>query len=187
MSWSEPTAWHQAAAKLAQSEGRSQFPWLSWSLAFCLYSGVIIWGWLDADPAIRASIPKLMGIIVVGFGSMLCFGWILVRIGRSNTTTIREGGLVHGSRFKKRWIPWSRIEYFYIDEDRMEPWSFRFLTWKIANEEDETFSVIPDSVETSSIVRYLVTNKVEQVVPSDGHKHSSFDPSASTTAPADAH
>jgi hypothetical protein len=159
---------------------------MSWTVVFFLFIGVIIWGWLDADPAIRASIPKVMSIIMVGFGFVLCLGWIYVRIGRSNTTTIREAGIVHGSRLKKQWIPWSLFEYFYIDEDRMETLTFRFLTWKKIDEEEEGFSVIPDSVDISRIVDCLVINKVEQVVPSDGHKPSSRVLSDGPTAPADA-
>ncbi len=162
MSWSEPAAWNQAATNYAPSQGRSTFPWSTWLVSFSLLAGLMIWDWINADPAVRASIPRLIGIIVALLCFLLCMGRIYVRFTRTKRTTIYEGGVVHGSRLEKQWIPWSSIEYFDIDENRMGRWTFRFLTWKMVDQEEEDFSVVPDSVDISAVVDLFSNKGVEQ-------------------------
>lgn len=163
LSWSEPADWQRAANRLARTEGGARFPWRTWSLALALFAGWSVASWLDADPAGRPGIPGLVGIIASGCAFFLALGWIRVRLGRGKRTTIFEGGLLHGSRFESRWTPWSRIECFALDQETLGPWTFRFLSWRKIGEEDEDYSVVPDSVDLSRLVDCFARNSIEQV------------------------
>ena len=163
LNWSEPRSWNQAARSLAKDEGVSSFPWLSWSGVLFLVGGLIILEWSDADPTTRASIPELVGIISTLFGFLFGLGWFFVRLNRTDSTAIHEGGLIHGSRMKKQWIPWDQIQYFYTDEDSIGSLTFRFLSWQQEGHEDESFSVVPDTIDLETAIQHFKTNQVEQV------------------------
>ena len=68
---------------------------------------------------------------------------------------------------KKRWIPWSEINYFYADEDTMGRLTFRFLSWMSKDQAEEELSVVPDEVDLDMVVRCFETNKVEQAMRPD--------------------
>ena len=158
--WSEPKIWNQAARRIAKQEGVRLFPLLSWIGLLVLIGGLVVWEWIDADPATRASIPEIVGIISTLFGVLLGLSWIKVLLWRTNSTGIYMGGVAHGSRFNKQWVPWDQIEYFYTDEHKLESVTFRFLSWQQAGLEDESFSVLPDTVDLQAVVHQFKNNKV---------------------------
>ena len=168
VSWTEPDTWRQAAKDYAKKEGVSTFPWFNCVVALGLVGGFITWEWSDADPATRVSVPRLIGIILVLFGFLIGVGWLHYRLNRNTRTTVYERGLIHGSLTKKQWVPWADIEYFYVDEDSVGQWTFRFLSWSRVGVDEEEFSVLPDDADLDVAVRYLKTNEVEQVVALDG-------------------
>lgn len=160
MSWRDPVDWHRAVRFYAKSEGRSPFSWLSWLAGLSLLAGVIVWDWSDADPEKRASIPVLISLILTISAVFVGMGWLNVRLNRTSRTTIYEKGILHGSLLKKRWIPWSEMAYFYTDEDTIEHWNFRFLSWRRIDGEGEEFSVVPDEVDLNMVIMHLETSGV---------------------------
>lgn len=114
----------------------------------------------------------LIGIIFTLFGFLVGMAWIYVRLNRTTKTTLYERGILHGSLSKKRWIPWTEIECFYLDEDSSGHQRFRFLAWTCLGSDDEEFSVLSDDVDWSAVVSIFEKNKVEQAAPSDGDKPS---------------
>jgi hypothetical protein len=123
---------------------------------------LITWEWSDADPTKRVGVPMLICIILALFGFFVAISWVHVRLNRRTTTTLHERGLLHGSLSKRRWIPWSEIESFYLDEDAIGQQRFRFLTWTRAGADDEEFSVLQDDVDSDAVVSIFKNNKVEQ-------------------------
>jgi hypothetical protein len=162
ISWSEPDTWRQAALAHAKEEGKATFPWATWIVVLGLVAGVITWEWSDADTAKRVSVPILIGIILALCGFFIAIAWMHVRLNRRTTTTLHERGLLHGSLNRRRWIPWSEIDSFYLDEDAIGQQKFRFLTWTRSGADDEEFSVLPDDVDSDVVVSIFKNNKVEQ-------------------------
>ena len=170
MQWSEPKTWNQVARRTAKEEGIRLFPLPSWIGLLFLIGGLTVWEWTDADPATRASIPKLAGIIITLFGVLLGLSWVNVLLRRTSSTVIYRGGIAHGSRFKKQWVPWDQIEYFYTDEQKLGSDTFRFLGWQQAGLEDDSFSVLPDTVDLQAVIQQFKNNKVEQVEDGDAEE-----------------
>jgi len=168
--WSEPKTWNQAARRTAKEEGIRLFPWLTWIGLLFLIAGLTVWEWSGADPAIRASIPKLVGIIVTLFGVLLGLSWVNVLLGRTTSTVIYTGGVSHGSRFKKQWVPWDQIKYFYTDEHALGSDTFRFLNWQQAGRADESFSVLPDTTDFQAVAQLFINNQVEQGADGDAEE-----------------
>jgi hypothetical protein len=164
MSWTEPSTWRNAAMAHAKQHGSSTFPWFPWISVLGLLGGLIVWEWSNADPTKRASVPMLLCIIIALFFFFFVMGWIYARLNRATTTTIYEQGIVHGSLSKKQWIPWSSMDYFYVEKERVGQNSFRFLTWSRFDTDDEEFSIVPDDVDLVSVVGHFISKKVEQVV-----------------------
>ena len=162
MSWQEPETWRKAALVHAKQEGVSTFPWLTWITVLGLVGGLIVWEWMGADPATRASVPKLIGIILALFSFFFGMAWIHVRINRATKTTVYEQGIVHGPLLRKRWIPWSEIEHFHVEEDSIGQQAFRFLTWQRLGADDEEFSVVPDDVDLDAALKAFKKSNVEQ-------------------------
>ena len=165
MQWSEPKAWNQAARRNAKEQGIRLFPWVSWAGILFLIGGLIVWEWSDADPNTRASIPMLAGIIVTLFGALLGYGWIRVLLSRASSTDIYTGGVVHGSRFKKKWVPWDQIEYFYVDEHTLYDDTFRFLNWQQVGCNDESFSVLSDTADLQAVIQLFKNKQVKKYAP----------------------
>lgn len=162
MKWSEPAKWRKTARTHAREQGISTFPKFTWFVVFPLIGGFGIWVWADADPATRASVPVLMATVLGMFGFILGIGWLYVRINCTKTTTIYDHGLVHGSLTRKEWIPWSDMDYFYLNEDSIGQHTFRFLNWSRADVDDEEFSVVPDDADLEVAVKCIETNKVNK-------------------------
>ena len=162
ISWSEPDTWRQEALAHAKEQGESTFPWATWIVVLGLVAGLITWEWTGADPAKRASVPMLICMILALFGFFVAIGWMHVRLNRRTRTTLYERGLLHGSLSKRRWVPWSEIESFYLVEDAVGQHRFRFLTWTRSGADDEEFSVLSDDVDSDMLVSIFKNNKVEQ-------------------------
>lgn len=162
INWTEPDSWRQAALAHAKEEGESTFPWATWIVVLSLVVGVITWEWSGADPAKRASAPMLIGIILALSVFIVALGWIHVRLNRRTRTTLHERGILHGSLSKRRWIPWSEIESFSVDEDEIGQHRFRFLSWTRSGADDEEFSVLSDDIDSDILVSIFKNNKVGQ-------------------------
>jgi hypothetical protein len=115
----------------------------------------------------------LVCIIIALFCFFAVLGWIHVRLNRATKTTIYEQGIVHGSLTRKQWIPWSSIEYFYVEEESLGQQTFRFLTWLRLGADDEEFSVVPDDVALEAAVEHIKNNNVEPVVATARTRRSS--------------
>ena len=165
MSWTEPSAWRTAALAHAKQQGVSTFPWFTWIAVLGLVDGLIVWEWSNAEPTKRASVPMLLCIMMALSCFFVVMGWIHVRLNRVTTTTVYERGMVHGSMIRKQWIPWSSIEYFYVEEESLGRQKFRFLTWLRRGSDDEEFSVVPDDVALELAVEHIKNNNVEAVTP----------------------
>lgn len=167
LSWTEPDTWRQAANAHAKKEGNSTFPWQRGLVTLGLVCVLLTWEWMDADPNTRVSVPLLICMILILFGFIVGIGCLHYMLNSNTKTTVYERGLVHGSLTKKQWVPWADMEYFYVDEDSVGQWTFRFLSWSRVGVDDEDFSVIPDDADLDVAVRYFKSNEVEQVVAPD--------------------
>jgi len=170
ISWSEPAMWNEVARRHAKEQGFSSFPWLSWGGTLLFVGGLTLWKWFGADPATRVSVAGLATIITVLFAVLTGLGWIHMRLNRTNSTALYAKGMAHGSLINKKWIRWSQIEYFYTDEHTVGSHEFRFLNWQEAGKDDESFSVVPDTVDLESAVQIFRNNQVEQAADGDSEE-----------------
>lgn len=133
-----------------------------------LMGGAVVYEWSTADPGTRLTPINLVLHLSLLFLALTClltgFAWGSIML-QWTVTSLHDHGISHGPRFSRRWIPFSSIQAFYIEEQEFQGRRFRFLNWQEEGLEEESYALIPVNVDTALIVTLLKSKEVEYSAP----------------------